>query len=327
MEESSELTQLHLITYEIVVPVIICVGLLLNTAGLASFTSSEVNRDNATYVYALYLGSSNVAVMLFSIPFVIHKADMGGCRSWLGAFYEAHLELPLINTFVALSIHILVWMSVGRYLSVYQPTSFQRFQRKNVARAVMSTSVLVAVLTQGPLSVMKKMVPTGNGSDPCSNWTCMGWITSDNVTVTSTRYWTAYLWTAQCLSRFVPCAALVGFNFKLIFKFRSIFFKRNRIIAARASNDDGQLNADETRLLILLSCMVALFVVCIIPAGVFTVQYNMNADSGRFVYQMAGAISNALELFNSAVIFFLFCLCNGDIHQRFTQLIGCKSSQ
>ena len=129
-----------------------------------------------------------------------------------------------------------------------------------------------------------------------------------------------YQWIAQSISRFLPVAALVGFNMKLIFKFRRILFQRNQMTA----NSERVSSTGESRLLFLLGCMVCLFTVCIIPAGVFILAYHSSLEEENFTYQLFRTISNALELFNGAVIFFLFSLCNGDIHQRLCDLVRCQ---
>ena len=38
---------------------------------------------------------------------------------------QAHLEIPMLNSFMATSVYIIISMTVNRYISIYKPTDFQ----------------------------------------------------------------------------------------------------------------------------------------------------------------------------------------------------------
>jgi len=156
--ESDQLLKLRQITNEVVLPIIIIIGIVLNTVGLICFAKAKRRNDDVTYIYALCLGTSSLASMFLYIPFVLQNATEIECLSWLGAWYQAHLQLPLVNTCLTLSVHILVWMSLERYVSVFQPTSFHRIHRKSIAKAGVLVSLAIAIITQGPLAMYQKIV-------------------------------------------------------------------------------------------------------------------------------------------------------------------------
>jgi len=154
-EESDQLKNLRQITNKIVLPTIIILGIVLNLFGLASFAVAKRRKDNATYIYAFCLGTSNLIAMFLYIPFVLQNTvEEEKCLSWANVWYQAHLQLPLLNTCLTFSIHILVWMSLERYISVYQPTSFHRIHRRCIAKLGISVSMGIAIISQGPLAIL-----------------------------------------------------------------------------------------------------------------------------------------------------------------------------
>ena len=156
--ESDQLFQLREITNEIVLPIIIILGIVLNTVGLVTVVSAKRRNDNSTYIYSLCLGSANLTAMILYIPFVLENVMREKCLPWGFVWYQAHMQLPLLNICLTFAVHILVWMSLERYVSVFQPTSFHRIHRKSIAKIGIVISVGVATLSQGPLAIYEKII-------------------------------------------------------------------------------------------------------------------------------------------------------------------------
>ena len=69
------------------------------------------------------------------------------------AYFQAHLMMPLLNSFMAWSVYIIICMTVNRYISIYMPTYFQRIHTFKNAYVAIFFSFLGGVLLHVPLSL------------------------------------------------------------------------------------------------------------------------------------------------------------------------------
>jgi len=121
---ASTVLQIKFVAYSVVAYIIVGVGLVGNLLNLVVLT--RPNLKGVMYVYLLGLAVSNLCVLLSAVPalFDISVGLEDGYYST--AFYQAHMKLPLINSFMASSVYIIICMTVNRYISIYKPTQFQR---------------------------------------------------------------------------------------------------------------------------------------------------------------------------------------------------------
>ena len=312
--------------YAVISPVILAFGLLLNTFSLFAAAKSALNSVALSYLLSLIL--SNVALMILAVPWLIHRSsDQAECHTHSNAFYHAYIEPPLLNWMTTFSTYVLVCMSFERYVSITHPGFFRRIHILSKAQIVLVSSLLLALVIHIPMFLKQMMT--------CSD--C--WTTVLNIQVTSTTSWLAYTWIVQMLSRFLPCAALVFLNISAIVKYRRIINKRSKMTTNAVSNSQlntpsssltnlnnvkipkkppSQSSQDEKRQLRLLSGLVCLVALCIIPAGVAALLPSQ--------YSTFRVVVEALELFHHAVVSFVICLCNNDIHRRLRKMITCTSA-
>ena len=126
------------------------------------------------------LAVSNLCVLISALPALFDMSSgLGGGETWalsssiikislincgpvLGhyttAFFQAHLMLPLINSFMASSVYIIICMTVNRYISIYKPTDFQRLHTQKNARASISLSFFFGIIFHIPLCFQNKVV-------------------------------------------------------------------------------------------------------------------------------------------------------------------------
>merc|ERR1719361_2557383 len=79
-------------------------------------------------------------------------------NSYSTAFYLAHLMVPLINSFMASSVYIIICMTVNRYISIYKPTQFQRIHTFKNASIHITLSFVAGILLHIPLCFQNKVV-------------------------------------------------------------------------------------------------------------------------------------------------------------------------
>ena len=124
-------------------------------------------------MYLLGLAMSNLCVLVTAIP-ALHDISSGlDDTSFATAFYQAHLKLPLINSFMASSVYIIIFMTINRYISIYKPTDFQRLHTAQNAKIHISLSFLAGIFLHIPLCFQNKVVLIENGTCNIFHYVCV----------------------------------------------------------------------------------------------------------------------------------------------------------
>ena len=100
-------------------------------------------------------GRSVLGSSIIKISLINYRPVLG---HYTTAFFQAHLMLPLINSFMASSVYIIICMTVNRYISIYKPTDFQRLHTQKNARASISLSFFFGIIFHIPLCFQNKVV-------------------------------------------------------------------------------------------------------------------------------------------------------------------------
>ena len=110
------------------------------------------------YMYLLGLAMSNLCVLISAIPALYDISEGLDSNSYAISFYQAHLKLPLINSFMASSVYIIIFMTINRYISIYKPTDFQRLHTAQNAKIHITLSFLAGITLHIPLCFQNKVV-------------------------------------------------------------------------------------------------------------------------------------------------------------------------
>ena len=79
------------------------------------------------------------------------KSDSSKFSSSHPYYFQAHLEIPMLNSFMATSVYIIISMTVNRYISIYKPTDFQRIHTFKNAYIIMFISFVCGCALHVPL--------------------------------------------------------------------------------------------------------------------------------------------------------------------------------
>jgi hypothetical protein len=118
------------------------------------------------YVYLLGLAVSNLCVLIIAIPAVISLTTPECTPSYAKAYFHAHMMMPMLNSFMAWSVYIIICMTVNRYISIYLPTYFQRIHTFKNAYVAIFCSFMGGVLLHVPLCFEKIVVQCANDVVP-----------------------------------------------------------------------------------------------------------------------------------------------------------------
>ena len=103
------------------------------------------------YMYLLGLAMSNLCVLVTAIPALQDISHGLNGTTYAIAFYKAHLKVPIVNSFMASSVYIIIFMTINRYISIYKPTDFQRLHTSQNAKIHITLSFLAGILLHIPL--------------------------------------------------------------------------------------------------------------------------------------------------------------------------------
>ena len=84
--EPDHLLEVRQVTYLIVLPIEVCVGLLLNILGLIAFKKTSLKTS--CHLYLNSLAFANISILILAIPVLIYSADSPVCGGLSDAIYE-----------------------------------------------------------------------------------------------------------------------------------------------------------------------------------------------------------------------------------------------
>ena len=224
---SDTLGTIKYVAYSALANCIVMFGLVGNLLNLVVLT--RPNLKGVMYVYLLALAVSNLCVLITAIPglYDIYTGLEDG--TYTTAFYSAHVKLPLINSFMASSVYIIICMTVNRYISIYRPSQFQRIHTHKNARISIVCSFAGGMLFHIPLCFFQEVVCRDWMEEESNQTTCLYWIAQEYEEVASTWMGTVYLYSSEAVLRFGPITVLGILNSLIIYKFQQIAKKRQRL--------------------------------------------------------------------------------------------------
>ncbi|XP_032675015.1 probable G-protein coupled receptor B0563.6 isoform X2 [Odontomachus brunneus] len=309
-------------SYGIIVPIILIVGIFGNVAILIVL-SSPVFRGIA-YLYLSGLALAHIGVALSWITITL-RLGYGMSGNYLSAFYHAHLELVILNTFSAASVLIMVCLIVDRYIFVFFPARIRTGNaRKNVSSFILSSFIAGFVISI-PLSFMRITYEEQDG--PSTSFTLR-----ENVFITRSMIWRAYIWAMEIVVRICPSILFIILNSFVIMRFLQLNVQNRQFHAVsdkfRTNNapDTSLLSRnrgyiEEQHLAILTTTMILCFFITTIPSSLVPILYP-NRHSLDLRYQTFRVCSAIVELSNYAIYILIYLVCSTEFRKgllRFLQ--------
>lgn len=140
------------ITYCYILPAVCTFGIIGNITNLITLASPRLK--SVSYMYLRALALSDLLCMIFVLCFSIAQSqERALTKSWLFAFYEAHIMLPLINWALATSVLIVVELSLERFTSVVFPMHFRSWTSAQRARRAIAVAYIIPALMYIPYGI------------------------------------------------------------------------------------------------------------------------------------------------------------------------------
>ena len=239
------------VAYSVIALVIVALGIVGNLFNLMVLTRPHLK--GVMYVYLLGLAASNLCVLVSAIPALLGLSGYLAGRDYLTAFYQAHLALPLINTFMASSVYIIICMTINRYISIYHPTHFKKFHTESKAKFSIAVSFLGGLLLHLPLCFQNKVVCAADSDGPLVSLLARNvsaatglpgnrttehqyplvpspppsaCVSTEDEYVTESYAFKTYLVVSEILLRFGPILILAILNTLIIIRFKQLARKK-----------------------------------------------------------------------------------------------------
>ncbi|XP_050465299.1 probable G-protein coupled receptor B0563.6 isoform X1 [Cataglyphis hispanica] len=317
----SHVTSLIWISYGIIVPIILAIGIFGNMIILIVL-SAPVFRGIA-YLYLSGLALAHIGVTLSWITITL-RLGYGMNNNYLSAFYYAYLELVILNAFSAASVFIMVCLIVDRYVFVFFPARIRTGNtRKNVNTFILS-SFIAGFVISSPLSIMRTVYAEQNGPD-------MFFILRENVSVTQSKIWKMYIWTMEIIVQICPSILFIVLNSFVIKRFLQLNAQNRQFHAAtdkfRANNthDTSLLSRnrgykEEQHLAILTTTMILCFFITTIPPGLMSI-LHVNYHPPDLSYQTFRVCSAIIELSNYVIYIFIYLICSTEFRRELLRIL------
>ncbi|XP_046643117.1 probable G-protein coupled receptor B0563.6 isoform X2 [Daphnia pulicaria] len=261
-----------------------------------------------------------MGALLSSIPLWIRLAQKVACSHW-NAFYYGHLELFILNTFMAASIFNVVALTVERYTSVCLAGQFPKIHTPLRAKMAVATSFLLGLIVSFPLCILKYVVVNSEEEMMAKNLSECRFQYLENRNVTAHPLWTAYVWIGESLVRFLPGLILVILNMLILIKYHGVVKTRRQMQRgqpnANANGNNGRSDRNleqERKLLTLLLSIIVLFFITNIPSAVLSIIYDQELEDSHS-FQVFRAVANLLEMSNFALNFCMYFLCSKEFRK------------
>ncbi|KAK4875612.1 hypothetical protein RN001_012034 [Aquatica leii] len=298
------LKQIRRVAYQIIAPLLVATGVVGNMLNLIVLCRPFFNSCTRTYLRVLAI--ADIIILLLDIPMIIRLNGKQNTNIFT-AVYHAYVEIPIITTFIAFNVYVVTCLTVDRYVSVCAPTKFKSFHTSKRAKIAVVVAITISVVLSFPLILLKTV---------CSCKITGSWGFKDNVNITGTTYWYAYLLGSEIMMRIGPAMFVAILNILIIRQFRIITKKRNE-----SQNTDIKVYMhrtkkyqEEKRLVILLQIIVVLFCTTMIPSSCLSIWYTIH-PSRSYSFEVFRAVANLLEMTNFGLNFGAYFLCSKEFRK------------
>lgn len=324
----SQATSLMWISYGIVVPIILTIGVFGNAAILIVL-SGPVFRGIA-YLYFSGLALAHIGVILSWITITL-RLGYGMSNNYPSAFYHAHLELVFLNAFSAASVFIMVCLIVDRYIFVFFPARIRTGKtRKNVNTFILS-SFIAGFMISGPLSVMRTVHAEQDAGSGTS------FTLRENGFVTQSAIWRTYIWIMEIIVRICPSIVFIVLNSLVIKRFLQLnaqsrqFHAVSDKLRTNKTPDTSLLSRnrgykEEQHLAILTTTMILCFFLTAVPPSLTSILYTDHHPLD-FRYQTFRVYSTIVELSNYAIYILIYLVCSTEFRRELLRYLQGKCNE
>lgn len=314
--------------YAVVIPIICCVGILLNVLNLVILSTDRFPESSYSYLTALAV--ADLLSLFFFGASGVGRGHYAYDPGWNA--FEAYVYFPLGSVATVASILLTVTVTVERYAFIYHPMRSKAWCNRATARKVVAAAVGVSAALSVPRFFAMRVGDKGRWE-----FTEFG----------RGEYYSSY---AVCvyfgLVSVGSCLCLVVFNTLLVVGIHRTHRKRKSLVgstaaAAKSGNKNQQDDATLTRTLVMVVCV---FVAGELPSSLtsrslFVALVGGGGGGGggnhdllnATNYRIAVLVSTALVVAQHSLNFVVYCVFNRRFYAvlrlQFLSLVRCSGKK
>lgn len=322
-----EIRKLNFYAYTFVIPLICLFGVVGNSLNLIVLCKGK-NLQSVSYVYIRWMAIADLFIMILMIPFTINKAPLVAMPNTIHmARYTAHWQLLLINGFIGASDLLVVALTLDRFFAICHPMITKDWRTFNNAKILVFCIYVFSFLLHVPYTfhreVKETMVQSDNSTiDGAMNVTRYD-VIFNQVVYNNVWYKHVWVWTKETLTKFIPIITVLILNASICIKYRRRQQKLKKL-RKRTIYSAHRMGRGERRLVILLFCIVAIFLICTVPAAIATALLS-EALYKTYPFHMFMSVANCLETANHAINFYVYSVASTDFRKNF-RYVFCRLS-
>ncbi|XP_068238883.1 probable G-protein coupled receptor B0563.6 [Palaemon carinicauda] len=305
-EWQKDLDVLYWVTFKIVYPTLITLGIICNAINLIVLTRPPMMSK--IYRWLRVTTVSDMLLCILLIPVCLGHCGHFPIESYLVAKYYSMFAWSLSSSFQVFSFYLMFWFAYSRYVAVCCHEDLPRsMQCKVFSKRVLFTFLFVFTL-QVPTMFYGEVCQTQDGK----------WVANDGYRNTEDALYQVYSWCREVCNRVVPPLLLTACNIKILMKLRNA----RGITECFAKGISRSRRRKERRLVLLLFWASAVFYIYQTPVTIYLVLMAQNWQSEEAKKRIAvfGIVSNIVQMIGNISNFTLYFLVNRHFRSTFSQV-------
>uniref|UniRef100_A0A0P4W9T5 G-protein coupled receptors family 1 profile domain-containing protein n=2 Tax=Scylla olivacea TaxID=85551 RepID=A0A0P4W9T5_SCYOL len=306
--------QVKFVAYGVVMPVLVCVGVLGDLLNLVVLT--RPNMTGVAYVYMRGYAAASLFALLCAIPFT-HRVlahEQGRWASYLVAAFHAHVVLYFGNSCIGIGVVMLLALTVERFISVCYPAQARNLCGGRRAYVTVCVIPVATFVLNSPYLFLAHVVTCRS-----SETGALLHLKQQNTWLVEAWWFQGYKWMLEVVFKLLPALVLVFLNIRIIRTYKAVCEKRRKM-TNKVSGEQRRQYAEESRLMFLLGGTSTLFFVCMTPMILLSVTIH-HAWATSLAFEVFRATANVLEVTNFAVTFYIYCVFSKDFRETFLRTL------
>ncbi|XP_068223199.1 probable G-protein coupled receptor B0563.6 isoform X2 [Palaemon carinicauda] len=305
--EQDPYTTEHFVSYRIVYPLIIAIGVVNNVICIIILLKPKMRIILANR-YFLIQAVADLLVCVMSIPIAISS---NGCfiDSYSTAIYYGYFGWSVLEILQPLSFYTLLFLAFDRFLAVWNVQYFRNHKKDKILMYRMAILLTIDILLHIFFFINVKISCLDeNENPPCKPHQ---YVIQDAVRLNSTEIWhPVFFHFHEFLVRWLPGFSLIVFNIGLI-----IAIGRGKLNNSDVSNSDSKKM--ELSLTLTLIAMIFSTIIFIFPQAVYMTQFGeLHPGKCYGDYELFRATTNVLQLLEHITLIVFLTMLNPNFRKE-----------